>query len=275
MTIRDRLYSGHRYPGEIISYAVWMYFRFPLSLRMVEEMLAARGITVTHETIRQWGLKFGREFANRLRQRAPRRGDKWHLDEVVISIAGKKHWLWRAVDQQGFVLDVLVQSRRDKRAAKRLFRSLLKKQGRALRVLITDKLKSYGAARREIMPGVEHRQHKGLNNRAENSHQPIRRRERIMERFKSPRQVQRFLSTHDQVANVFLRHPDHATAVELRAARAQAFVTWTEVTRSRDGGMTFVSPLIGRQSRFLPIHQCQVDGAVAVSQPDSGGGHAR
>jgi putative transposase len=134
---------------------------------MVEEMLAARGISVTHETIRQWGLKFGRVFANRIRQRAPRRGDKWHLDEVVINIARKKHWLWRAVDQQGFVLDVLVQSRRDKKAAKRLFRKLLKKHGRAPRVLVTDKLKSYAAAKREIMPGVEHRQHKGLNNRVD------------------------------------------------------------------------------------------------------------
>jgi len=134
-TARDPIYAGYRYPAEIISYAVWLYFRFPLSLRMVEEMLAARGISVTHETIRQWGLKFGREFANRIRQRAPCRGDKWHLDEVVISIAGKKHWLWRAVDQDGFVLDVLVQSRRDKKAAKRLFRKLLKKQGRAPRVL--------------------------------------------------------------------------------------------------------------------------------------------
>jgi putative transposase len=173
-TPRDPIYAGHRYPAEIISYAVWLYFRFPLSLRMVEEMLAARGISVTHETIRQWGLKFGREFANRIRRRAPRRGYKWHLDEVVISVAGKKHWLWRAVDQDGFVLDVLVQSRRDKEAAKRLFRKLLKRQGRAPRVLVTDKLKSYAAAKREIMPGVEHRQHKDLNNRAENSHQPIR-----------------------------------------------------------------------------------------------------
>ena len=154
---------------------------------MVEEMLAARGISVTHETIRQWGLKFGREFAGRIRRRAPLRGDKWHLDEVVISIGGKKHWLWGAVDQDGFVLDVLVQSRRDKKAAKRLFRKLLKKQGRAPLVLITDKLRSYAAAKREIMPGVEHRQHKGLNSRAENSHQPTRRRERIMKRFKSPR----------------------------------------------------------------------------------------
>src|SRR5690242_21822673 len=119
-TPRDPIYAGHRYPAEIISYAVWLYFRFPLSLRMVEEMLAARGISVTHETIGQWGLKFGQEFAGRIRRRAPRRGDKWHLDEVVVSIVGKKHWLWRAVDQDGFVLDILVQSRRDKKAGQAL-----------------------------------------------------------------------------------------------------------------------------------------------------------
>jgi putative transposase len=233
-TPRDPLYAGYRYPAELIGYAVWLYFRFPLSLRMVEEMLAARGISVTYETIRQWGLKFGREFANRIRRRAPRRCDKWHLDEVVITIAGKKHWLWRAVDQEGFVLDVLVQSRRDKKAAKRLLRKLLnkllKKQGRAPRVLITDKLKSYAAAKREIMPGVEHRQYKGLNNRAENSHQPTRRPERIMKRFKSPRQVQRFLSIHDQIANLFSRRPKQDSAAKFHTARSQAFVTWTEIT---------------------------------------------
>src|ERR1700760_4564416 len=137
-TARDPIYAGYRYPAEIISYAVWLYFRFPLSLRMVEEIVAARRISGAHEPIRQWGLKFGQEFADRIRRRAPRRGDKWHLDEVVISIAGKKHWLWRAVDQDGFVLDILVQSRRDKRAAKRLLRKLLKKQMRTPRVMITD-----------------------------------------------------------------------------------------------------------------------------------------
>ena len=196
---------------------------------MVEEILAARGISMTYETIRQWGLKFGREFANRIRRRAPQRGDKWHLDEVAITIAGKKHWLWRAVDQEGFVLDVLVQSRRDKKAAKRLLRKLLKRQLQAPRVLITDKLRSYGAAKREIIPGVEHRQHKGLNNRAENSHQPTRRRERIMKRYKSPRQVQRFLSTHDQIANIFSCCSNQDTAAKFHSARRQAFVTWAEV----------------------------------------------
>jgi hypothetical protein len=128
------LYAGHRFPPELISYTVWLYFRFPLSLRMVEEMLALRGIEVSHETIRQWALKFGQEFANIIRRRLPRPGDKWHLDEVVLKIAGKKHYLWRAVDQHGVVLDVLVQSRRDKKAAKRLLRKLLKRQCRAPRV---------------------------------------------------------------------------------------------------------------------------------------------
>src|SRR4029453_14216182 len=161
-------YARHRFPAEVISHAVWLYFRFPLSLRMVEEMLAARGILVSHETVRQWALKFGQTFANRIRRRLPRAGDKWHLDEVVITIAGQKHWLWRAVDQDGLVLDVLVQSRRDQRAAKRLLRKLLKRQCRAPRVMVTDKLASYGAAKKELMPGVEHRRHKGLNNRAEN-----------------------------------------------------------------------------------------------------------
>jgi putative transposase len=223
-------YAGHRFPPEVIGHAVWLYFRFPLGLRMVEELLAARGIIVSHETVRQWALKFGQGFANEIRRRLPRAGDKWHLDEVQINIAGKKHWLWRAVDRDGLVLDVLVQSRRDKKAAKRLLRKLLKRQGRAPRVMVTDKLASYPAAKRELMPGVEHRRHKGLNNRAENSHQPTRRRERQMKRFKSPRQAQRFLSAHDQINNLFHLYRDHLPATEYRAARAQAFAIWAEVT---------------------------------------------
>src|SRR5215207_4374153 len=159
-------YVGYRFPAEVISHAVWLYFRFPLSLRNVDEILAARGIVVSHETVRQWAHKFGQSFANRIRRRLPAAGDKWHLDEVVVKIAGQKHWLWRAVDQEGMVLDVLVQSRRDKRAAKRLLRKLLKRQTRVPRVMITDKLASYGAAKWDLMPGVEHRRHKELNNRA-------------------------------------------------------------------------------------------------------------
>ena len=196
-------YAGYRFPAEIIGHAVWLYFRFPLGLRMVEELLAARGIIVSHETVRQWARKFGRQFANQIRRRLPRVGDKWHLDEVVLKITGVKHWLWRAVDQAGVVLDVLVQRRRNKQAAKRLLRKLLKRQMRPPRVMITDKLASYGAAKREIMPGIEHRQHKGLNNRAENSHQPTRRRERQMKQFKSAGQAQRFLSAHDQINKLF------------------------------------------------------------------------
>ena len=223
-------YAGHRFPAEVISQAVWLYFRFPLSLRMVEEMMAARGIVVSHETIRQWAFKFGQEFTSRIRRRLPRAGDKWHLDEVAIKIAGVKHWLWRAVDQTGMVLDVLVQRRRDKRTTKHLLRKLLKRQCRAPRVMITDKLPSYGAAKREVMPGVEHRQHKGLNNRAENSHQPTRRRERQMKRFKSPRQAQRFLSAHNQVNNLFHLRRDHVTASQYRAARARAFEAWADIS---------------------------------------------
>ncbi len=192
-------------------------------------MLAARGVLVSYETVRQRALKFGQAFSSQIRRRLPAAGDKWHLDEVVISIAGRKHWLWRAVDQHGVVLDILVQSRRNAKAAKRLLRKLLKKQGVAPRVMITDKLASHAAANRTVMPGVEHRQHRGLNNRAENSHQPTLRRERIMKRFKSAGQAQRFLSVHDQVGNLF-RHPATIHASDRRQARARAFRVWAEVT---------------------------------------------
>jgi len=131
-------YAGYRFPAEIISHAVWLYFRFPLSLRMVDELLAARGIVVSHETVRQWALKFGQGFAHQIGRRLPAAGDKWHLDEVVLTIAGVKHWLWRAVDQNGMVPDILVQSRRDTWAAKRLLRKLLKTQARPPRVMIRD-----------------------------------------------------------------------------------------------------------------------------------------
>jgi putative transposase len=193
-------YAGYRFPAEIIGHAVWLYFRFLLGLRTVEELLAARGIIVSHETVRQWAHKFGQPFANQIRRRLPRVGDKWHLDEVVLKIAGVKHWLWRAVDQTGVVLDVLVQRRRNKYAAKRLLRKLLKRQMRPPRVMITDKLASYGAAKREIMPGIEHRQHKGLNNRAENSHQPTRRRERQMKQSNRP--VRRSASSQPTIRSI-------------------------------------------------------------------------
>jgi putative transposase len=187
-------YKRHRFPPEIIAHAVWLYFRFPLSLRLVEELLLERGIVVSYETVRRWALKFGPTYARRLKRKTPSRRDIWHLDEVVVTISGQKHWLWRAVDQDGYVLDEIVQTRRDTRAAKRLLKRLLRKQGCPPRRLITDKLGSYAAAQRQVMPDVEHRSHKGLNNRAENSHLPFRQRERLMQGFRSPRYLQRFVS---------------------------------------------------------------------------------
>jgi putative transposase len=169
-----------------------------------------------------------------MRHRAPKHADKWHLDEVFVTIAGKKHWLWRSVDRDGFVLDVLIQRRRDRKAARRLMRKLLRKMARAPRVMITDKLPSYDAALEEMGLKVEHRQHKGLNNRAENSHQPTRRRERIMKRFKSSRQAQRFLSIHDQCAILFhLPYPEQLAAQARRAHRAAAIATWRAISGMR------------------------------------------
>jgi putative transposase len=224
------LYKGHRFPAEIISHAVWLYFRFSLSYRDVEEILAERGVVLTYETIRQWCLKFGQTYANELRRRRPRPGDKWHLDEVVLRINGRTHYLWRAVDQHGAVLDILVQSRRDKAAAKKFFRKLLKGLRYVPRVIITDKLASYGAAKREILPGVEHRQHKRLNNRAENSHQPTRQRERVMRRFKSAGQAQRFLSAFGPLQGHFRPRRHRFSAAGYRAERQRRFLVWTEVT---------------------------------------------
>jgi putative transposase len=164
-------YRGHRFPAEVISHCVWLYHRFPLSFREVEELMLERGIVLSYETVRRWCAKFGQTYANALSSRQPRPGDKWHLDEVFIKINGDQKYLWRAVDQDGNVLDILVQNRRDKAAARRFFRRLMKRTGAVPRVIVTDKLRSYGAAHREVMPRVEHRQSKYLNNRAENSHQ--------------------------------------------------------------------------------------------------------
>ncbi|EJC71676.1 transposase [Rhizobium leguminosarum bv. trifolii WSM2012] len=174
-------YKRYRFPPAVIAHAVWLYVRFPLSLRLVEEMLLERGIVVSYETIRCWARKFGPDYAGRFRRKSPRTSDVWHLDEVVVTIGGRKHWLWRAVDQDGYVLDEIVQSRRNTKAAKRLLIRLMKKQGCLPKRIVTDKLRSYGAARRQVMPVVEHRSHKGLNNRAENSH--LRKRERVMQGF--------------------------------------------------------------------------------------------
>ena len=195
----------HRFPVELISHAVWLYHVFSLSFRDVELILAERGVVVSYESIRRWCLKFAASFADKLRRRRPRPGDKWYMDEVFIRIRGELHYLWRAVDQDGIVLDVLVQRRRDAGAAKRFFKRLLKGLRYVPRVLITDKLGSYGAAKRALMPDVEHRKSRYLNNRAENSHRPTRHRERQMQRFKSARQAQRFLSAHAFIHGHF--HP--------------------------------------------------------------------
>jgi putative transposase len=219
-------YKRHRFPPEIIAHAVWLYFRFPLSLRPVEEMLLERGIRVSYETVRRWALKFGPAYTRRLRRRPPSRRDIWHLDEVVVTISGQKHWLWRAVDQDGYVLDEVIQTRRNTTAAKRLLKRLLRKQGCPPRRMITDKLGSYAAARSQIMPEVEHRSHKGVNNRAENSHLPFRRRERARQGFRSPRYLQRFVSVFSAVRNLFVPSRSHRSAPATRLRRLNAMAEW-------------------------------------------------
>jgi putative transposase len=226
-------YKRHRTPAEVIAQAVRLYFRFPLSLRHVEELLAERGIEVSFQTVSEWAIKFGREFARKIHRRsAGNFADKWHLDEMVVSIKGRKHWLWRAVDAHGYVLDALVQSRRNRKAALRLLRKLLKRQGVSPRVMVTDKLASCGAAKRDIMPGVEHRAHKGLNNRAETSHLSVRQRERNMRRFKSARQCQRFVSTHGPINNLFHLPRNTMTAARYRDHQALAWTIWGDVAVS-------------------------------------------
>ena len=222
-------YTGFRFPQEIISHAVWLYHRFSLSYRDVEELLAERGIIVTYETVRQWCLKFGQNFAKQLRRRRARTGDKWFLDEVFLKINGTTQYLWRAVDQDGNVLDILVQSHRNTAAAKKFFRKLLKGCQYVPRVMISDKLASYEAAKKEIMPSVEHRKHKRLNNRAENSHQPTRQRERTMRRFKSAGHAQRFLSAFGPIREHFCPRRHRLRAEEYRRERARRFLVWNEV----------------------------------------------
>jgi putative transposase len=223
-------YKRHRFPAEIISHCVWLYFRFCLSYRDVEELMAERGMLLTYEAVRYWCPKFGQQYANQLRRRRPQPGDKRHLDEVFLTIRGERHYLWRAVDQDSHILDILVQRRRDKKAAKKFFRKLLKGCQYVPRVIITDKLANYGAAKRELLPSVEYRQHRYLNNHTENSHQPTRQREQRMGRFKSPGHAQRFLAAYGPITLHFRprRHcfPAHAYRQEM----AQRFQTWRQIT---------------------------------------------
>ena len=204
--------------------------RFCLSFRDAEDLLAQRGIAVSYETIRQWCRTFGPEYARTLRRRRGRLGDTWYLDELFVKIQGRRHYLWRAVDQDGDVIDILVQSRRDRRAATRFFRKLLKDQGRAPRRLVTDKLRSYAAAHRAVMPLVVHSTQQYENNRAEVSHQPTRQREAQMRRFKSAGHAQRFLSVHGPVQNLFRVGRHLLRAAHHRLLRTRAFVEWDAVT---------------------------------------------
>jgi putative transposase len=219
-------YRRHRSPPPVIQHAIWLYLRFALSYRDVEELLAERGLDVSYETVRRWVLKFGPLIARRLRARRTRPSERWHLDEMVVRIAGKRMYLWRAVDHEGEVLDMLVQRRRDKRAALRLMRKLLRKLGFAPKSLTTDKLGSYRAAFRQLHLSCPHEQGLRKNNRAENSHQPVRRRERKMQRFKSAGSAQRFLSIHAAIHNTFNLQRHLMSRSTLRTFRAEAAAQW-------------------------------------------------
>ena len=223
-------YKRHRFSPEIIQYAVWLYSRFTLSFRDIEDLLAERGLDISYESVRYWFLKFGRAYAKNISLRRPRSDCRWHLDEVFISMAGKKAYLWRAVDSEGEVLDILVQSRRNKKAAIKLMRKLLKKQGYVPSSVVTDKLKSYGAAFRDMNLSSEHDASQYANNRAENSHQPVRRRERKMQRFPSPGSAQRFLSTHSAVYNLFNTQRHLISRNTNKQFRQNAFTEWREIS---------------------------------------------
>ena len=224
------LYRGYRFTDPIISHCVWLYYRFNLSLRDVQEIMAMDGVSVSHETIRQWCRKFGPRFAEELRRRRAPPADKWHCDEVQVKINGRTYYLWRAVDRDGIELSILVQERRNKDAACAFLRHALRTVTVTPRVVVTDKLCSYGAALREMLPGVEHRQHKGLNNRAENSHQPTRRRERGLQGFKSAEHAQCFLEPFGQVGNHFRLRRHLLCADQRRALMNECFHIWHEVT---------------------------------------------
>ncbi|MFC1232284.1 IS6 family transposase [Streptomyces sp. Sce081] len=214
----------------MIAHCVWLYHRFPLSFREVEELMLERGVLVSHETVRRWCATFGQAYANGLRRRRPRPGDKWYLDEVFLKIDGEQQYLWRAVDADGNVLDILVQNRRDTAAARRFFRTLLEKTRTVPRVIVTDKLRSYGAAHREVMPSVEHRSYKSLNNRAENSHQPTRQRERAMKGFRSVGGAQRFLSAFSDISPHFRPRRHLMTAAHYRIEMTLRFAVWDQIT---------------------------------------------
>ena len=243
-------YRRHRFPPIIIQHAVWLYCRFTLSYRDVEDLLAERGLDLSYETVRRWVLKFGRAYARRVQRRRPRPTERWHLDEMVVvrptdldrvpgagparwlrvKLRGRRYFLWRAVDSEGEVLDFLIQSRRNTKAAIRLMRKLLKKRGFAPSTIVTDKLRSYGSAIRKLGLCAEHEQGLRKNNRAENSHQPVPRRERKMQRFKSPKSAQRFLAIHAAVYNLFNVQRHLISRRTLRRFRTSAMAEWRATT---------------------------------------------
>ena len=219
-------YKRHRFPPDIISYAVWLYYRFNLSHRDIEDLLAERGIIVTRESIRLWCIKFGAIYSRRLKRRHQGYGDTFYIDEVFVRINGKQHYLWRAVDQDGEVVDVFLQAKRDGAAAKRFFKRLLKSHGDEPRKIVTDKLRSYGVAHRELMPDVIHSTVQYENNRAEQSHEATRARERGMRKFKSVEQARRFLGAHAAVSNLFNLGRHLVRAEHYRDLRMSAFAEW-------------------------------------------------
>ena len=220
------MYKRHRFPPEIIQYAVWLYHRFNLSHRDIEDLLAERGIAVSYEAIRLWCNKFGLKYVRRLKNKHQGYGDTFFVDEVFVKIDGKQHYLWRAVDQDGEIVDVFLQRRRDGRAAKRFFKRLLKVHRMEPRKIVTDKLRSYGVAHRDLIPDTIHDTSQYANNRAELSHQPTRVRERVMRRFKSIHQAQRFLTVHAAVYNLFNLGRHLVSAKNYRFFRSRAFASW-------------------------------------------------
>jgi len=226
MKTSNRLYKRHRFSSEIIQYAVWLYFKFNLSHRDIEDLLSERGIQVSYEAIRLWCNKFGPKYAKKLRRKHQGYGDTFFLDEVFIKINGIQHYLWRAVDQDGEIVDIYLQKRRDGKAAKRFFKRLLKKNRGEPRKIVTDKLRSYGVAHRELIPDTIHDTSQYANNKSELSHQPTRVRERGMRKFKSIDQAQRFLNTHAAVYNLFNLGRHLVSAKNYRYFRLRAFASW-------------------------------------------------
>ena len=226
---KTNIYKRFRFPSEIIQYAVWLYYRFNLSHRDIEDLLAERGIIVSYEAIRLWCNRFGPKYATRLKRKHRGYGDTFFIDEVFIKIDGKQHYLWRAVDQDGEVVDVFLQKRRDSKAANRFFKRLLKTHRDEPRKIVTDKLRSYGVAHRELIPDSIHDTSQYANNRAELSHQPTRVRERGMRKFKSMMQAQRFLDVHSAVYNLFNLGRHVISARHYRLFRMRAFSSWESV----------------------------------------------